>query len=186
MRTNLSGRIAAVLVGLEGLGLAALTVREIVAIASGDTGAIALSIALAVLTLLGAAAVIAFAFAIWRGQSWGRSGGIVTQLLILAVALGAATGAFADPAAALALAALTLVGAAAVVAFAVAIWLGQSWGRSGGIVTQLLILAVALGAATGSFADPSIAWALAVPALIVLVLLVLAVRDAGRAARRSD
>jgi len=129
MRTNLSGRIAAVLVGLEGLGLAALTVREVIAIATGDTESIGSAVALA---------------------------------------------------------ALTLVGAAAVVAFAVAIWLGQSWGRSGGIVAQLLILAVALGAATGSFADPSIAWALAIPALIVLVLLVLAVRDAGRAARRSD
>src|SRR6478735_7653468 len=75
MRTNLSGRIAAVLVGLEGLGLAALTVREVVAIASGDTGSIESAIALAVLTLVGAAAVIAFAFAIWRGQPWGRSGG---------------------------------------------------------------------------------------------------------------
>jgi hypothetical protein len=129
MRTNVSGRIAAVLVGLEGLGLTALTVREIVAIAAGDTGSIASAIALAVLTLVGAAAVLAFAVAIWRGQSWGRSGGIVTQLLILAVAFGAAT---------------------------------------------------------GSFADPSTAWALAIPALIVLVLLVLAVRDAGRAARRQE
>ncbi|HKP08109.1 MAG TPA: histidine kinase [Microbacterium sp.] len=97
------------LVGLEGLGLAALTVREIVAIVSGDTGSIESAIALAVLTLVGAAAVIAFAFAIWRGQSWGRSGGIVTQLLILAVAFGAATGAFADPAVGLALAAPALV-----------------------------------------------------------------------------
>ena len=48
------------------------------------------------LTAVGAAAVLAFAVAIWRGQSWGRSGGIVTQLLILAVALGAVTGAYAD------------------------------------------------------------------------------------------
>jgi hypothetical protein len=109
MRTNLSGRIAAVLVGLEGLGLAALTVREIVAIVSGDTGSIESAIALAVLTLVGAAAVIAFAFAIWRDQSWGRSGGIVTQLLILAVAFGAATGAFADPAVALVLATPALI-----------------------------------------------------------------------------
>lgn len=129
MRTNVSGRIAAVLVGLEGAGLAALTVREIVAIAAGDTGSIESAIALAVLTLVGAAAVLAFAVAIWQGQAWGRSGGIVTQLLILAVALGAAT---------------------------------------------------------GSFADPTVALALAVPALIVLVLLVLAVRDAGRTARRQD
>ncbi|MFC8680978.1 histidine kinase [Microbacterium ureisolvens] len=129
MRTNLSGRAAAVLVGLEGLGLAALTVRELVAILTGDTGSLESAIALLVLTLVGAVAVIAFAVAIWRGQSWGRSGGIVTQLLILAVAVGAATGAFAAPA---------------------------------------------------------LAWALAVPALVVLVLLVLAVRDAGKAARRTD
>jgi len=129
MRTNVSGRIAAVLVGLEGLGVAALTVREIIAIVVGDTGSIESAIALAVLTLLGAVAVLAFAIAIWRGQSWGRSGGIVTQLLILAVALGAATGAF---------------------------------------------------------ADQTLALVLAVPAVIVLVLLVLAVRDAGRAARRQD
>lgn len=109
MRTNLSGRIAAVLVGLEGLGLAALTVRESVAIVSGDTGSIESAIALAVLTLVGAAAVIAFAFAIWRDQSWGRSGGIVTQLLILAVAFGAATGAFADTTVALVLATPALI-----------------------------------------------------------------------------
>lgn len=109
MRTNLSGRIAAVLVGLEGLGIAALAVREIAAIAGGDTGSLESAIALVVLTLVGAAAVLAFAVAIWRGQSWGRSGGIVTQLLILAVALGAATGAFAVPGVALALAAPAVV-----------------------------------------------------------------------------
>jgi hypothetical protein len=104
MRTNLSGRVAAVLVALEGIGLAGLTVREVAAIVGGDTDSIGSAIALAVLTLVGAAAVVAFGVAIWRGQSWGRSGGIVTQLLILSVALGAATGVFADPAIALALA----------------------------------------------------------------------------------
>jgi hypothetical protein len=109
MRTNLSGRAAAALVGLEGLGVAALAVREIVAIAGGDTGSIVSALALVVLTLLAAAAVLAFAVAIWRGQSCGRSGGIVTQLLILAVALGAATGAFAEPLVALAIAAPAVV-----------------------------------------------------------------------------
>ncbi|WP_127820346.1 histidine kinase, partial [Microbacterium sp. CPCC 204701] len=105
MRTNLSGRLGAVLVALEGLGLVALVAWQIAALASGDTGSIESALALLVLTVLGAAAVLAFAVAIWRGQSWGRSGGIVTQLLILAVALGAATGAFAAPSLALALAA---------------------------------------------------------------------------------
>ncbi|WP_194397835.1 histidine kinase [Microbacterium atlanticum] len=109
MRTSLAARMAAALVGLEGLGIGALTVREIVAIAGGDTASLESAIALVVLTLVGAAAVLAFAVAIWRGQSWGRSGGIVTQLLILAVALGAATGAFAEPGVALALAAPAVV-----------------------------------------------------------------------------
>ena len=123
MRTNGVTRAAAVIVGLEGLALLALVGWQIVAIVTGDTVSIESALALAVLTVVGAAAVIAFAVAIWRGLSWGRSGGIVTQLLLLAVALGAATGAY---------------------------------------------------------AHPSIALVLAVPAIAALVLLVLAVRDAGR------
>lgn len=110
MRTNLSGRVAAIVVALEGIGVAALAVWQIAALLSGDTGSIESAIALVVLTVLGAAAVLAFAVAIWRGHSWGRSGGIVTQLLILAVALGAATGAYADPGIALVLAAPAIVG----------------------------------------------------------------------------
>lgn len=129
MRTNLSGRVAAIVVGLEGIGVAALAVWQFAALLSGDTGSIESAIALVVLTVVGAAAVLAFAVAIWQGHSWGRSGGIVTQLLILAVALGAATGAY---------------------------------------------------------ADPGIALVLATPAIVGLVLLVLAVRDAGRAARGDD
>lgn len=123
MRTNAVARAAAVIVGIEGLALLVLVGWQIVAIVTGDTVSIESSLALAVLTVVGAAAVIAFAVAIWRGLSWGRSGGIVTQLLLLAVALGAATGAY---------------------------------------------------------AHPSIALVLAVPAIAALLLLVLAVRDAGR------
>lgn len=109
MRTNRIGRVAAVLVGLEGLGLVALTVWQVAAIVAGDTASIDSAIALIVLSAVGAAAVSAFAVAIWRGRSWGRSGAIVTQLLILAVALGAATGAYAEPAAALIIAAPAVV-----------------------------------------------------------------------------
>jgi hypothetical protein len=129
MRTNTVARAAAVLVGLEGGALIALAVWQTVAIASGDTASLESAIALLALTVVGGAAVLAFAVAIWRGLSWGRSGGIVTQVMILAVALGAATGAYAEP------------------------------------VTALI---------------------LAVPALVTLVLLVLAVRDAGRRARESS
>jgi hypothetical protein len=123
MRTNTVARAAAVLVGLEGGALIALAVWQTVAIASGDTASLESAIALLALTVVGGAAVLAFAVAIWRGFSWGRSGGIVTQVMILAVALGAATGVYAEP------------------------------------VTALI---------------------LAVPALVTLVLLVISVRDAGR------
>ena len=109
MRTNTVARAAAVLVGLEGAALAALAVWQTVAIASGDTAALDSAIALLVLTVVGVLAVMAFAVAIWRGLSWGRSGGIVTQVMILAVALGAATGAYAEPATALILAVPALV-----------------------------------------------------------------------------
>ncbi len=109
MRTNWIGRVAAVVVGLEGLGLVALTIWQIIAVVSGDTASIDSAVALIVLSAVGAAAVVAFAVAIWRGRSWGRSGAIVTQLLILAVALGAATGAYAEPTVALVIAAPAVI-----------------------------------------------------------------------------
>lgn len=97
MRTPLTARSAAILLALEGLAILALVVWQVRALIIGDTGSIESAIALVVLTAVGAVAVLAFAVATWRGQSWGRSGGIVTQLLILAVALGAVTGAYAEP-----------------------------------------------------------------------------------------
>ena len=129
MRTNRSRRAAAVLVGLEGARRSsALAVWQIVAVASGDTG----------LDRERRRAHRADASSAPSpcSRSPSRSG---------AASRGAAPG---------------------------------------GIVTQLLILAVALGAATGAYADPSTALILAVPAIVALVLLVLAVRDAG-AARRA-
>jgi hypothetical protein len=103
-------RLAAVVLGLEGAGLMILTGWEIVALVTGDTDSVASSVALIVLTALGALAVVAFAFAVWRGASWGRSGGIVTQLLALAVAIGAMTGPDPQPAFAAAVAVPALVG----------------------------------------------------------------------------
>ena len=85
-------RLAAALLALEGLALLCVAGWEVVALVGGDTDDPTSSIALIVLTVIGAAAVVAFAVAVARGQSWGRSGGIVTQLLMLAVALGAVTG----------------------------------------------------------------------------------------------
>lgn len=97
MRTKVVRALAALIVGLEGVALVVLTIWQIAAVVAGDTVAIESALALIVLTAVGAAIVLAFAGGIQRGQSWGRSGGIVTQALILAVALGAATGAYAHP-----------------------------------------------------------------------------------------
>jgi hypothetical protein len=97
MATTLLARAASVLVGLEAIGVLAVAVWQVFAVAGGDTDSAVSSIALLVLTVVGAVAVGAFAVGIWRGWSWGRSGGIVTQLLIIAVAVGAMTGAGADP-----------------------------------------------------------------------------------------
>jgi len=97
MRTRLIRASGALLVAIEGLVLVALTIWQFAALVAGDAGAVDSAVALIVLTAVGAVIVIAFAVAILRGRSWARSGGIVTQVLILAVALGAATGAYAHP-----------------------------------------------------------------------------------------
>jgi hypothetical protein len=103
MRTTPAARIAAILLVLEGLAVGVIVLRQVVAITTGDTGSIESAIALIVLTAIGAIALIAFGVAVWRGQSWGRSGGIVFQVLILAIAIGAATGDYAHPLTALAI-----------------------------------------------------------------------------------
>lgn len=109
MTTNAVPRSAAVLVGLEGLGLLVLVGWQLVALGAGGADSIVNAIALAALTFVSAAAVVAFAVAVARGQSWGRSGAIVTQALVLAVAFGAATGAYAHPLVGLALAVPAIV-----------------------------------------------------------------------------
>jgi len=129
MSTGPADRIAGVLVTLEGVGVVALAIWQIVELILGDTESVTSAIALLVLTVVGAAAVLAFGLGTLRDQGWGRSGGIVTQLLVLAVAGGAATGAY---------------------------------------------------------AHPVIGIALAVPALLILVLLFLAVARAGRTQRAKD
>jgi hypothetical protein len=91
-------RMAAVWLALEALGILLLAVWEIVALVTGDTDSAVSSIALLALTVIGAAAVGGFAAAVWRGGSWGRSGGVVVQLLVLSIAIGSLTGPGADAA----------------------------------------------------------------------------------------
>lgn len=104
MRTSAPERLAAGILGLQAVALLFLAGWEIVALVSGDTDDPTSSIALMVLTVLGAVALAAFGVAVARGQSWGRSGGVVAQLLLGAVAFGALSGDAGSPQTALALA----------------------------------------------------------------------------------
>ncbi|CAL4860502.1 histidine kinase [Microbacterium sp. MM2322] len=96
MRTTRIERIAAAWLGLEATGVLGLAVWEIVALVGDDSDSLGSSLALLVLTVLGAAALVGFAVAVWRGGSWGRSGGVVVQVLVLSIALGTLTGQGAD------------------------------------------------------------------------------------------
>lgn len=127
MRITTVRRLAAALLGLEGLGVVALVAWQIAALAAGDTESLASALALIVLTVLGASAVLAFAVAVLRGRSWGRSGGIVVQVLIVAVAIGAATGEYAHPLTGLAIA------APAVVTFALLVIAARDAGRAASV-----------------------------------------------------
>ena len=109
MPAGIIERLAVGLLAAESLVLLVVSGWEIVALVGGDTDDVRSSIALIVLTVLGALLVAAFAIAVGRDQSWGRSGGIVAQLLVLAVALGAVTGPTPAPLFALAVAAPAIV-----------------------------------------------------------------------------
>ena len=104
MPTTALERLAAGLLALEALAVLAIAGWEVVALVGGDTDDARSAIALIVLTVVAAVVVGAFAVGVLRGHSWARSGGIVTQVLILAVALGALTGPAPSPLLALALA----------------------------------------------------------------------------------
>ena len=73
---------AAALLGLESVGILALAGWQTVALIGGDTDSAVSSIALIVLTVIGAAIVGAFGVATARDVSAGGSGGIVTLMLL--------------------------------------------------------------------------------------------------------
>ena len=90
IEANATTWAAAILVGLEGIAVAALAGWMMPSLIAGDTTDLGTAWALILMTVIAAVALFAFAIAILRDHGWGRSGAIVAQLLILAVALGAA------------------------------------------------------------------------------------------------
>jgi hypothetical protein len=101
---------AAAVLALESAGVVVLALWQVLALFSGDTTSVVSALALLVGTLVAAALVAGFSIATARGRSFGRSGGIVVQVLILAVALGTLTGPGANAGIAAALAAPAVIG----------------------------------------------------------------------------
>jgi hypothetical protein len=87
MRRSGPAAFAAGVLALEGAALAVITLIELFALGSGDASSLASGVALIVLTLIGTAALFAFAVGTLRGASWARSGGILFQVLGIALAL---------------------------------------------------------------------------------------------------
>ena len=82
---------AAAVLAAEGVALLVFAVIELAGLGAGDAASLPTALALIVLTLIGAGALIAFAIGTRSGRSWARSGGVVFQVLAVALALAALT-----------------------------------------------------------------------------------------------
>lgn len=82
---------AAAVLALEGAALVVFAIIELVGLGAGDAASLPTAIALIVLTLIGAGVLFAFAFGARIGRSWARSGGVVFQVLAVALALASLT-----------------------------------------------------------------------------------------------
>lgn len=82
---------AAAVLALEGLALLVFAGIELAGLGAGDAASLPTALALIVLTLIGAVALFAFAFGARTGRSWARSGGVVIQVLAVALALASLT-----------------------------------------------------------------------------------------------
>ena len=91
MRAPGIARAAAAVLAVEAVALLVFAAIEMAGLGAGDAASLPTAIALIVLTLIGAAALVAFAFGTRAGRSWARSGGVVFQVLAIALALGALT-----------------------------------------------------------------------------------------------
>lgn len=91
MRSPRLAAAAAAVLALEGSALTVVALVELFGLGAGDAASLPTAIALIVLTLVGAAALFAFAVGTRRGRTWARSGGVVLQVLALALALASLT-----------------------------------------------------------------------------------------------
>ena len=89
MRVSRLTIAAAAVLALEAAALLVIALIESFGLGAGDASSLPSALALIVLTAIGAVGLGAFAFAVLRGRSLGRSGGMVVQILAIAVALSA-------------------------------------------------------------------------------------------------
>ncbi|WP_176697172.1 hypothetical protein [Microbacterium sp. 3J1] len=82
---------AAGVLAAEGIALVVFALIEIAGLGAGNAASMSTAIALIVLTLIGAVALIAFAVGTRSGRSWARSGGLVFQVLGVALAIASLT-----------------------------------------------------------------------------------------------
>ncbi|MCI1017664.1 hypothetical protein HWD99_03400 [Microbacterium sp. C5A9] len=82
---------AAAVLAAEGAALIVFALIELVGLGAGDAASLPTALALIVLTLIGAVALVAFAIGTRGGHSWARSGGVVFQVLAVALALASLT-----------------------------------------------------------------------------------------------
>ncbi|MGO2932744.1 hypothetical protein [Microbacterium sp.] len=91
MRSPALVRTAATVLAIEGAALLGFAIIELFGLGAGEAASLPTAIALIVLTLIGAAALIAFAAGTMRDRTWARSGGVVLQVLAIAIALASLT-----------------------------------------------------------------------------------------------
>ena len=82
---------ASAVLAIEAAALVVFAAIELVGLGAGDAASSTTAIALIALTVIGAAALVAFAVGTRTGRSWARSGGVVFQVLAVALALGSLT-----------------------------------------------------------------------------------------------
>lgn len=91
MRSPVLALAAAAVLASEGAALVVFALIELFGLGAGDAASLPTALALIVLTLIGAGALVAFAIGTRAGHSWARSGGIVFQVLAVALALASLT-----------------------------------------------------------------------------------------------
>ncbi|WP_341975267.1 hypothetical protein LTA6_003625 [Microbacterium sp. LTA6] len=82
---------AAAVLAAEGAALVVFAAIEIAGLGAGAAASLPTAVALIVLTLIGAVALVSFAIGTRTGRSWARSGGVVFQVLAVALALASLT-----------------------------------------------------------------------------------------------